>query len=49
MSYNKPVKLLSFLSRKYPVKYKTYDAVMYYPKMAMPEKEHEFRFEELKT
>jgi len=37
-------KPLSFLNKRYPVKYKTYDAVMYYPKMAMPEQENQFMF-----
>jgi len=42
----KPVKWLSFISKKHHVKYKVYDAVMYYPTMAMPEREHVFKFTE---
>ena len=40
----KSAKIRSFLSERHPVKYKTYNAMMYYPKMAIPEQEHEFRF-----
>jgi hypothetical protein len=40
------VKWLSLLKEKHPVKYKVYDAVMYYPTLVMPEREHVFDFVE---